>query len=285
MKDIIIYSNRLKVHVNAFGAELKGVEMDALEYLWQGDAITYPRTSPTLFPITGRFLSDTYYVGNTAYHMEPNGFAMNSNFQCVEKIENSVAFQLMSNPEMRTSYPFDFCLTVVYVVKENCLTVSYQVDNCDDRPMPFCIGCHTAYKWPLQDNDSPEDYRLLFEKKEQLESFNPFGWRQPFIENTRIRSLTHSLFENYTRSITNIKSDWIEYGSDHHTRCVRIERQEFPFMAIWSLPNPDAAFVCLEPCTSIHPGDQGCTHLEDRNGAIILEPGASRYFTFHLIFN
>ena len=37
MKDVIIRSDRLTVHANALGAELKGVEMDELEYLWQGD--------------------------------------------------------------------------------------------------------------------------------------------------------------------------------------------------------------------------------------------------------
>ena len=64
MKDVIIRSDRLTVHANALGAELKGVEMDGLEYLWQGDVDSYTRTSPTLFPIVGRFLSDTYYVGD-----------------------------------------------------------------------------------------------------------------------------------------------------------------------------------------------------------------------------
>ena len=69
MKDIIIRSDRLTVHVNPLGAELKGVEMDGLEYLWQGDSAYYLRTSPTLFPIIGRCLSDTYYVGDQAYTM------------------------------------------------------------------------------------------------------------------------------------------------------------------------------------------------------------------------
>ena len=48
MKDVIIRSDRLTVHANALGAELKGVEMDGLEYLWQGDVDSYARTSPTL---------------------------------------------------------------------------------------------------------------------------------------------------------------------------------------------------------------------------------------------
>ena len=51
MKDIILDNGTVKAHVNAFGAELKSLEMDGLEYLWQGDPKYYARTSPTLFPI------------------------------------------------------------------------------------------------------------------------------------------------------------------------------------------------------------------------------------------
>lgn len=272
MKDIIIHSNRLKVHVNALGAELKGVEMDGLEYLWQGDSDSYSRTSPTLFPIIGRFLSDTYYVDDQPYHMALNGIAMDRNFACVRVDENQAVFCLTADERTRRAYPFDFSLTVTYTAEENRLHVDYRVENLGGRPMPFGVGCHTAYQWPLLPGDRPENYTLTFEKEEELESFNPFGWRQPFVQG-RQRPLSHDLFANYTRSITGIQSDWVQFGSDRHERRVKIWRKDFPFMAIWTLPDPKAALICLEPCTSIHAGDHGCTHLEDREGAIVLAPG------------
>ena len=272
MKDIIIHSNRLKVHVNALGAELKGVEMDGLEYLWQGDSDSYSRTSPTLFPIIGRFLSDIYYVDDQPYHMALNGIAMDRNFACVRVDENQAVFCLTADERTRRAYPFDFSLTVTYTAEENRLHVDYRVENLGGRPMPFGVGCHTAYQWPLLPGDRPENYTLTFEKEEELESFNPFGWRQPFVQG-RQRPLSHDLFANYTRSITGIQSDWVQFGSGRHERRVKIWRRDFPFMAIWTMPDPKAALICLEPCTSIHAGDHGCTHLEDREGAIVLAPG------------
>ena len=272
MKDIIICSNRLTAHVNALGAEIKGVEMDGLEYLWQGDSNSYPRTSPTLFPIIGRFLSDTYYVDDQPYHMALNGIAMDRNFTCVSVDENRAIFCLKADERTRQAYPFEFSLTVAYTVEENRLHVDYRVENLGDRPLPFGIGCHTAYKWPLLPDDCPEDYALTFEKEEKLESFNPFGWRQPFVEG-RTRPLSHDLFANYTRSITDIRSEWVQFGSSRHNRRVKIWRRDFPFMAIWTQPDPHAALICLEPCTSIHAGDHGCTRLEDREGTIVLSPG------------
>ena len=281
MKDTILHSDCLTVHTNAFGAELRGVEMGGIEYLWQGGVDTYPRTSPTLFPIIGRFLSDTYYVGEKDYHMQLNGFAMDSNFEITEKTDSSVTFTLTDSPKIRAGYPFAFTLRVTYSVNGNKLTVHHQVENRDEKPLPFCVGCHTAYKWPLTAQETPEDSFLRFEKEENLKSFNPFGLELPFLEHTSVRPLDHSLFANYTRSLRNIQSEWLELASKKHDHAVRIHRSQYPYLAIWSMPIPEAALICLEPCTSVHPGNHPSLHLEDRDGAMLLPPGekCDREFT------
>ncbi len=272
MKDLTIRSGELTVAVNAWGAEIKSVEKDGREYLWQGEKGIYQRTSPTLFPIVGRFLSDTYYVGDRDYHMELNGIALEENFKTVSVSGGSVTFLLEANDRLLKSYPFPFRLFVTYTAAGSTLKTDYRVENNGSGPMPFCVGCHTAYRWPLRDEDAPEDYRLRFEQEEQLRSFNPFGWRQDFVSG-RIRPLSHSLFANYTRSLTGIRSEWIQLESVRHSHGIRIHRSAFPFLAIWTLPIEEARMVCLEPCTGIHAGDTGCTHLEDREGAIVLAPG------------
>ena len=271
MKDTIIRSDKMIVHVNALGAELKSVEMDGFEYLWQGQKDIYPRTSPTLFPIVGRFLSDTYYVDDRAYQMPLNGMAMDENFKCILHEDNRAAFQLTANERLHAVYPFDFRLTVTYTAEANTLRVDDQVENLGDSAMPFCIGCHTAYNWPLTEGDAPEEYRLRFEKEEDLDSFNPFGWTQPFVQGN-LRPLSHDLFANYTRSLTGIQSDWIQLESVKNGRAVRIHRKDFPYLAIWTLPTPDAKLICLEPCTGVQAGNHGALHLEDRDGALILQP-------------
>ena len=272
MKDTIIRNEKLTVYINAFGAELKGVEMNGIEYLWQGGIDTYPRTSPTLFPVMGRFLSDTYYVGDKDYQMQLNGFALDSNFEITRLKGDSVTFTLLPNERTRKSYPFEFALHVTYTVKDNALIVHHKVENKGDAPLPFCIGSHTAYKWPLMPEDQPEDYFLRFEKEETLDSFNPFGWTQRFVEG-KIRPLSHDLFANYTRSLKDIQSEWIELACHKHDHAVRIHRSQYPFLAIWTMPTPNAALICLEPSTSVHPGNHPSLHLEDRDGALVLAPG------------
>ena len=284
MKDVIIRSDRLTVHANALGAELKGVEMDGLEYLWQGDVDSYTRTSPTLFPIVGRFLSDTYYVGDRPYGMQLNGIVMDRNFRCASCASDRVVFQLEADERTRQSYPFDFALTVGYAVQGDTLAVSYKVENRGSIPMPFCLGCHTAYNWPLLPGDDPQDYSLRFEKEEALESFNPFGWRQPFVQG-RERPLSHALFTNYTRSVTGLRSTWLEFGSRKHGRRVRIRRGSFSYLAMWTPHDHEAPLLCLEPCTGLQPGNHGCLRLEDRDGCITLSPGEAWEGGFWLSFS
>ena len=281
MKDIILRNETLTVHVNALGAELKGVEMNGVEYLWQGGADTYPRTSPTLFPVMGRFLSDTYYVGEKDYRMQLNGFAMDANFAVTRRGGDHITFTLTDSEKTRKIYPFSFALHVGYALAGSRVTVRHRVENTGDQPLPFCIGAHTAYKWPLTEGEAPEDCYLRFEKKETLRSFNPFGLELPFLDDTDIRPLSHDLFSNYTRSLRGLQSEWVELASKKHGHAVRIHRGQYPYLAIWSLPTPDAALICLEPSTSVHPGNHPSLHLEDRDGAILLPPGETcdREFT------
>ena len=119
MKDLILENSRVRAHVNAFGAELKGLEFDGFEYLYEGDPAYYGRTSPVVFPIMGRFLSDTYYVGDKAYHMGINGFAMDRNFRVVSKDESRAVFELASDERTLQSYPYPFLLQIFYQLKEN----------------------------------------------------------------------------------------------------------------------------------------------------------------------
>ena len=281
MKDILIRSDRITAHVNAFGAELKGLALDGVEYLYEGDPDDYGRTSPTLFPIIGRFLSDTYYVNDTAYHMPLNGFAMNRNFSVDALGDHFVRFALCDDQRTRALYPFAFVLYVEYLLAGDRLRVSYRIVNTGKDALPFCVGCHTAYRWPLLEGESPDDYCLAFEREEKLDSFNPFNWKEEGFVNGAIRPLAHELFNNYTRSLTGLRSSWIEFrgGSGHGAR---IHRAEMPYLALWTLPDETARFLCVEPCTSVHAGS--ATTMTDRNGVIVLEPGrtCTRQFEIEL---
>ena len=273
MKDIIIRSGDLTAHVNAFGAELKGLMLDGFEYLYDGDPAYYGRTSPTLFPIIGRFLSNTYFDGDQWYQMPLNGFAMDRNFTVAAQGEDYATFVLTDDARTREMFPYAFRLEVTYRLAQGRLWVEYCIDNPGEGLLPFGLGCHTAYRWPLTDGESPEDCYLRFEQDEEIVSFNPFGWKDAgFIQGGK-RPLDHGLFRNFTRSLYDFKSGWVEFASRRHGHSVRIHRSEFPYLAIWASPEENARVICIEPCTSIQAG--ACTGMFDRSGVTVLSPGES----------
>ena len=280
MKDYIIASPVLTVHVNPCGAELKGIAKDGLEYLWQGDADSYARTSPTLFPIVGRFLSDTYFVGDQPYQMPPSGIVQNRNFTVEHHQADSIVLCTQSDEKTLRQYPYAFRLTVSFHVSGNRVTISQQVENSGDTPLPFILGCHTAYRWPLYAHEQPTDYFLRFAQPETLESFNPFGWRDSFVQNSDIRPLDHTLFVNFTRSVTGLQSPWIELANQNNHHKVRIYREQYSYLALWAKPESHAPFLCMEPCTGVQPGNKGSLTLFDREGVQVLVPGESSRKSF-----
>jgi len=42
-------------------------------------------------------------------------------------------------------------------------------------------------------------------------------------------------------------------------------------LAMWTLPDEKASFLCLEPSTSVHAG--AATTIEDRSGTLVISPG------------
>ena len=55
-----IKNDKLKVEINAFGAELHSIQTpDGCEYLWQGDPAIWNGQAPNLFPYIARLTNET----------------------------------------------------------------------------------------------------------------------------------------------------------------------------------------------------------------------------------
>jgi galactose mutarotase-like enzyme len=275
-----IANKRVSLEVSSYGAEITSLKLDGFEYLWKADPKYYGRVSPILFPITGRFMDGYYMHNNQKYEMQLNGIVMERNFDIEKVNDNKITCTLVSDIETKKIYPFDFVLKVHYILEETTLKVLFDIKNNSDEIMPYSVGNHTAFKWPLVDGEDASSYFLKFEQKETLKSFNPFGWTADFLINENIRPIYHDFYANYTRSIRDPKSDWIEYTGATCDYVVRIYRKQFPFLANWALPDPQANLVCLEPCVSI--SSHGPT-MFDREGIRSLAPHSTESVSYELL--
>lgn len=238
----------LEIKTKSEGAELISIKKDGQEKLHDGKEY-WNRQAPILFPIVGKLKDGKTIIENKEYEMGQHGFARDMKFELVKSNENSVEYKLEANEETIKKYPYQFVLTVKYQVKNDCLTVVYEVENKDDKNIFFGIGAHPAFKCDY----SSEKYYLEFEKQEdeigilELEDglIAKARLKEEIIQNNRIY-LKKDSFEKDAIIMQNLKSSKITLKEiESEKEILEFDFTGFLYLAIWS--KKGAPFVCIEP--------------------------------------
>lgn len=238
----------LEIKTKSAGAELISIKKDGEEKLHDGKEY-WNRQAPILFPIVGKLKDGKTIIENQNYEMGQHGFARDMEFELVKNEENSVEYKLESNEETIKKYPYQFILTVKYQVKNDCLTVSYEVENKDNKNIFFGIGAHPAFKCDY----SSEKYYLEFEKQEdevgilELEDgiIAKARLKEEIIKDNKIY-LKKDSFEKDAIIMQNLKSSKITLKEiENEKEILEFDFTGFPYLAIWS--KKGAPFVCIEP--------------------------------------
>ncbi|MBQ6707716.1 MAG: aldose 1-epimerase family protein, partial [Clostridia bacterium] len=208
---------------------------------------------PILFPIVGELHEQTFLYEGKEYHLPRHGFARKMTFDFVGEGDNFVEFSLKSDEETLEIYPFDFELVVRYALNKNNLSVSHTVINKTDGDMYFSLGAHPGFNCEIGDS-------LYFSEIENLETerVEAEGTRIdekfPALDNTNEILITNEIFETDALILSGFKSKSITLKSPNHSREVRFDLGNAPYLGIWS--KPGAPYVCIEPwhgvCDTIH---------------------------------
>lgn len=199
-----ISNEKLTLVVSSKGGEFQSVkDAEGQEYLWQGDAATWTDRGPNLFPYIGRMTEKSYKYQDTVYHMDIHGFLPYDEMELVEQKADSLTLRLVSSPETRKQYPFEFTLDITWKLEGEKITITYQVKNTDDKKMYFGIGGHPGFQIPIEKNLKFEDYRIDFGEDSKprrilfsedcfvLEEDEAFA-----LEEGRYLNLEHNLFDD-----------------------------------------------------------------------------------------
>ena len=265
MKEYCIQNSKLRVSVSTYGAELMSVQTGGTEFLWQGDPAYWGRRALVMFPIVGSWPNDTYYVDGKEYKMPVNGFAKLSEFNVIEQQDDRILLELCSNDATRSSYPYDFRFTVEYTLNNNRLNVKFNIENKSNCKMPFAVGGHPGFMWPVLPNETATDYSLRFEQEEDINAITANGKTIPFLKESDSSQVKHSMFADGALYLTDLRSRWVELSGPSNS--VRIYRDEFPYLILWSQTDEQASYLCIEPALSIGAKE---TSLNDRKEIIIL---------------
>ena len=269
--------------ISPLGAELQNVQHLATnrEYMWRADPEFWGRTSPVLFPIVGRLTNNTTLINDQAYQLPQHGFARDETFTCIKQRDDYALFLLNSNEQSKQSYPFDFELLIGYLLQDNTLTVTWQVNNVNSVMMPFSIGAHPAFSTQLHSNDQFEDYDIIFDKQQQYHVWQLNNAMQLVDKNIPFKlalqqfALDYQYFEIDALVFPHQQINTICLQNRHHGHGVKVDFTGFPEVALWTADgkNKRSPFLCIEPWFGHADLENGAPDLVNKRGIINLAAG------------
>jgi galactose mutarotase-like enzyme len=257
---ITLKSNSAIAEIETLGAELKSFkDVFGTEYIWCGDEKYWARSSPVLFPIVCSLKNDKTVIDGKEYEMKSHGFARNMEFKVVTKSDDRVTFVLSYCEQTLEVFPFKFALQITYKLIENKLHIKYDVINLDDKDMLFFLGTHPAFNCPLKKNEEFSDYILEFEKNETIacpyfnkeisaiENEN----RKQVLNDEKTLKLNYEMFKDDALMFENLSSREVKLYNIKTGRGVELAFENFNYFGLWTPPNKNAPFLCLEPWTGV----------------------------------
>lgn len=280
----------LSVKVKSFGAELSSVFSikNNIEYIWQAEENLWPRHAPNLFPVVGKLKDGTFNYNNIDYKLPQHGFARDNEFRCIEQSETKLTFELTASEETLKNYPFRFSLQISYSLIKNILITEYNIFNPDNKDLYFSVGAHPAFNCPLQQNETFEDYKLIFPSKSQL-TINTLNdglikastQTIPLIDNNL--KISKVLFNNDALVLMNTQIEKVSLISNKTNHGVTMECENWPYFGIWTKKNSEK-FVCLEPWYGIADMETNNSNFTDKIGILKLLPEQNFSCSFNILF-
>ncbi|MGI8636631.1 MAG: aldose 1-epimerase family protein, partial [Segetibacter sp.] len=252
-----ISNDLISINVATKGAELQSLyhKQHKLEYMWSGDPYYWGKHSPVLFPIVGELKNKTYNYQGKTYALSRHGFVRELEFDVAEQNQNSITFSLRSNKDTLVNYPFEFEFLVKYTLVESALQIAFIVRNAGDEKMLFSVGGHPAFKVPLVEGTTYEDYELVFNEKETAGRWpiSKDGLIEtssiPFLKDQTTIQLKKELFSADAIVLKQLMSRSVAIQSAKTNHGLRVNFADFPFLGIWAAKGAD--FVCIEPWCGI----------------------------------
>jgi galactose mutarotase-like enzyme len=263
--------------LSLFGAEPVSWRVGGRELIWHGDPAHWPRHAPILFPVIGESSGGQIRVEGRSYLMPRHGFARDLRFTLVEQTEKSAKLRLTASEATRAHFPFDFAFDVAVSLGPDSLSLTFEVANADEHDMPYALGFHPAFPWPLDGGDR-QGHAISFETEEGpaipditgAGLLRPGSRRLPF--RGRTLPLDPSLFAHDALVLLDARSRSLRFTASSGAALGFIV-EDFPHFALWT--KPTAPFLSIEAWTG-HADPEGFSgELSERPSMKRLPPGAT----------
>jgi galactose mutarotase-like enzyme len=280
----ILKNDELITEFDTFGGQLTSIKNYAgAEYLWQGDKTYWSGQAPVLFPIVGSLRDKKASIGgNKVCRMERHGIVRKLEFEMIKSTDDTISFAICSNEKTREMYPYDFKLTIQYILSGNSITTKYTVVNQSAEVMPFQIGGHPGFNCPISNDERFEDYVVEFDHDETADCPTPVpssglvdvSHRTRILDNSNTIKMNHNLFKIDALIFEKLKSRKAKLYNPRTGRGVQLSFADFGNLLVWSSAN-DGPFVALEPWSGLSTCSDENDVFEEKRGVHLLSAGNS----------
>lgn len=281
---IQIGNDHLTATISALGAEMQSLKAGGMDLLWHGDPAYWSGRAPILFPIVGRAPGDRIAVNGREAPMAQHGFARRSLFTLAEQDATSCCHVLRANETSRAAYPFDFTLSVSHRLEAAVLRVTVQVVNDSDEVMPFGLGFHPAFLWPLPGQAGKTHYIRLDNGGEPALARLSGGLLSPERQPSPFRAgrldLAAECFVEDAMIFPEGAGTGLRYGVENGPQ-LAFRFLNLPNLALWSRPS-GAPFLCIEPWHGIAATTDADPEVARRPYSTLLPPGETAVFGYEV---
>ncbi len=280
-------NDHLSISISAKGAELTSIkdQRTGYEFLWQADPAIWGRHAPVLFPIVGKVANNQLLIDGKTYPMNQHGFARDQQFVLISETETEVWYELKSNPQLLTLFPYEFVLQLGYTLEGNTLLCHYKISTPAATPLFFSIGAHPGFNLPTQ---KLSDYLIEFEQNEQEERHlltgGLFDGRQkPVLTSPQQIQLSKALFDEDAIVFKQLNSSSLTLKQKTGTFSIALQYKDFGALGIWTQKNCEQ-YICLEPWCGYADNTKGQDDISTKEGIVELPAGALFERTYSLTF-
>lgn len=281
--EITISNDHLSARIADLGAELQSLTHGDAELLWQGDPAHWSGRSPILFPIVGRAPGDRVAVGSHEAPMKQHGFARKLPWQLDSRSDSACTHVLRDSDETRAMYPRAFELTLSHALSGPRLEVTASVQNRDDQPMPFGLGFHPAFNWPLPGATSEAAHEITLANggEPQRSAIDKDALLAPEILPSPFTAgkltLDHALFADDALVFLEGAGEALTYSAPGTAApALHFRFHNLPALGIWT--KPGAPFICVEPWHGVAARQDAGPEIAERPLSVILQPGEVAQF-------
>ena len=277
-----IESGHVSARIDNIGAQLRSLTVDGVEYLWAAKD-PWEWSAPVLFPLISGLPSNQMLHKGQRYPIVSHGFGRRSQFELDRHESNRISFLLTTSAQTLAAYPFAFALEIEFVAAGRTLTVNHTVSNRSDEPMPFQLGGHPAFCWPLPGAEAGSDHTVSWldggdTMRMAVGGLRPGRIPSPAVDGRLV--LDRAQFVEDGMLFDDIDPRRVTYTAPGAARIV-LNYDDFSRLGIWSKPQ-SGDFVCLEPWSG-YPAPQGFDRdIMDLPEGTILGVGESRTYSFSI---